>query len=170
MRARAAASIALAALLATGMAGCNFVTTQATTFRYDPSDGRSADVGDLQLRNILAVTEDGADANLVLIGVNRSSDPIDLIAQVGEGADRTAVSVTLEPGSNRIGYGELGQLLFSDIDAPAGSLLDVYFQYGDEAGRQVPVPVVDGELPEYEDLLPMPIPTPSGTPSDEPEA
>lgn len=163
MRARAAASIALASVLVTGLAGCNYVTTQATTFRYDPSDGIGATLGDLALRNVMAITEDGENVNLVFTVVNRSSEDIELTVSAGTGGDEVEASVELERGSTRVGESET-QLVLEGVDVVPGSLLPVYFQYGSEPGQQLKVPVLDAELPEYDGLLPSPTPTPTINP------
>lgn len=163
MRARAAASIALVVLLGGGLAGCNFTTPQATTYPYDPSDGVGTTVGEIELRNVLAITEDGTEANLVFSAVNNSDSDVTLTGQVGTGSSASDVTVTLTPGYNELGYDEAGQVVLTGVDSPAGSLMPVYFQYGEEPGKEINVPVLDGSLPEYEGLLPMPVPTPTDT-------
>ncbi len=57
-------------------------------------------------------------------------------------------------------------MLLVGIDSIPGSLLDIYFTDGSDAGREVPVPVLDATLEFYEELLPMPVPTPE--PSETP--
>jgi hypothetical protein len=157
VRARAAASVAVAALLAGGLAGCNFVTPQATLDQYAPTDGVNATIGDLALRNVLAITEDGSDVNLVLVAANTSGDDIDLTIQA-DGADAELV---VEPGQSTIGDDE--QLVLAGVDVTVGSLVDIYFQYGDEPGKRVRVPVLDGTLSEYADLVPTAEPTDEAT-------
>ena len=73
MKARLAASAALAIVLALGASGCAMLTYQATTEKYDASDGVSADIGDLDLRNILLVSEDALEqAVLLMLEIEKS--------------------------------------------------------------------------------------------------
>ena len=78
MKARLAASAALALGLALGASGCSMVTYQATTEHYDASDGVSLNVGELKVRNALVVSEDGVDGNLVMSVVNTGEDDVTL--------------------------------------------------------------------------------------------
>ena len=71
----------LASALVFGTTGCTFITSQATLNQYDPSDGISGRVGDLQLRNVLAIEgEDGKAVSLLLTVVN-SGGPHSLTIQ-----------------------------------------------------------------------------------------
>lgn len=169
MRARVVASAALAAAAAVALAGCNFVTPMATLKPYDPSDGVSATVGDVQVLNVLVLTEDGESGNLVFTAVNRSGEDVDLTVQYGEGADATDLEVEVAAsGTSEFGFGEGGQLFLEDLGVEPGQLLKVYFQYGGEEGAQLSVPVLDGGLDPYGDLLPTPTPTPTETGSPTP--
>ena len=129
------------------------VTYQATTEHYDASDGVSADIGDLDLRNVLVVSEDGVDGNLVLTVVNTGDEDAELGVQVGEGGGETLI-IEVEAGAT-VSLGEdEPPLLLEDIDAQPGSLLPIFFQYGSAEGIEKLVPVLDGRLPEYSDLTP----------------
>jgi hypothetical protein len=90
--------------------------------------------------------------------------------QYESGGEKVNVTVEVPARSSvDVGFGENGQLFLPGIDTPPGGLLPVYFQYGDEQGRQVRVPVLDGALyPDYADLLPTPTPTPTPDPEDQP--
>ena len=54
-------------------------------------------------------------------------------------------------------------MLLPGLDTPPGALVKIYFQYGDESGKQIDVPVLDTALEEYDGLLPSPMPTPTPT-------
>jgi hypothetical protein len=45
-------------------------------------------------------------------------------------------------------------LLIDEVDGPPGSTVTVYFQSGDAEGIEYQVPVLDGELDYYGELLP----------------
>jgi hypothetical protein len=154
VKARLAASAALALGLALGASGCSMLTYQATTEHYDASDGVSANVGDLDLRNVLIVSEDGADGNLVMTVVNTGEDDATLGVQFGEGGG-DVIEVEVEAGQTLVlGSDEEEPVLLEGIDAEVGGLLPMYFQYGDVEGVEKLVPILDARLPEYADLAP----------------
>jgi hypothetical protein len=128
------------------------VTYQATTEHYDASDGVSLNVGDLDVRNALVVSDDGVDGNLVMTVVNTGEDDVTLGVQVGSG-DTTEIEV--EAGQTlALGTEEEEPVLLEGIDAEPGGLVSLYFQYGDVEGVEKQVPVLDSRLPEYADLAP----------------
>jgi hypothetical protein len=154
VKARLAASAALAIGLALGASGCSMLTYQATTEKYDASDGVSADVGALDLRNVLIVSDDGVDGNLVMTVVNTSEEDATLGVQVGTGDGETT---EIEVGGGEtlvLGSEDDEPVLLEGIDAEVGGLLPLYFQYGDAEGVEKLVPVLDSSLPEYADLAP----------------
>jgi hypothetical protein len=154
VKARLAASAALALGLALGASGCSMLTYQATTEHYDASDGVSANVGDLDLRNVLVVSEDGADGNLVMTVVNTGDDDATLGVQFGEGGG-DVIEVEVDAGQTLVlGSDEEEPVLLEGIDAEVGGLLPMYFQYGDVEGVEKLVPILDARLPEYADLAP----------------
>lgn len=158
MQARIGAT-ALLALVTVALAGCAGNPPQ-TQQQYEPSDGISVSVGDLRVVNMIVLTDDGENGNLIGTAVNSSDEDIDVIFQWEGDGGRTDVSVEVPADSTLdLGYGEEGQLLLEGIDAEAGDLIQIYVQYGDEQGQEAQVPVLDGSLPEYSDYLPTPSPT-----------
>jgi hypothetical protein len=130
------------------------LTYQATTEHYDASDGVSANVGDLDLRNVLVVSEDGVDGNLVMTVVNTGDEDATLGVQFGEGGGEV-VEVEVEAGQTLVlGSDEEDPVLLEGMNAEVGGLLPMYFQYGDVEGIEKLVPVLDARLPEYADLAP----------------
>ena len=159
MKARAAAVVALAALVMTGVAACAPI---ASLKPYDASDGVSTTVGQVKVLNALVLTKSGNDGNLLFSAYNPTDESIQLNVQFADGSDRTTVRATLNPDTTTdFGYGKKGQFLLAGLDVKPGSLAHIYFQYGDEEGSQLTVPVLDGSLPQYQNLLPTPTPTPT---------
>ncbi|MEV8212596.1 hypothetical protein [Leifsonia sp. NPDC077715] len=159
MKARVATSVALALAVAFGTAGCGLVAPQATTKHYDASDGVSGSVGTVDVRNaiIIADAKDGTVGNLVVTLVN-TGDKSHRVA-ITAGGRGSAAHVTVQPGQVK----QLGQspdtasssnVLIPEFTAKPGQLYSVYFQYGDETGVNLKVPVLDGQLPEYSSLVP----------------
>ncbi|GAA2240057.1 hypothetical protein N1031_13015 [Herbiconiux moechotypicola] len=167
MRARFAASVLVLALVGAGTAGCAFITPQATTKEVEASDGVNADLGAVAVRNATLITEDGALASLLVSFVNTSDTTQDVTVQYEDGStgERVSQSVPVEGNGDITSFGATGaeQILLENVSAP-GSLFPVYFQYGDEEGKLVSVPVLTTSLPEYADLAPTPTPTVVVTP------
>ncbi|RXZ67364.1 hypothetical protein [Agromyces albus] len=154
MKARLAASAALALGLALGSSGCAMLTYQATTEAYTPSDGIAANIGDLDVRNVLIVSDDGVDGNLIMTVVNTGEEDVSLGLQFGDG-DSETLEVEVEAGESLVlGSDDEEPLLLEGIDTEPGSFLPVYFQYGDAEGVEKLVPVLDSSLPEYSSFAP----------------
>ena len=159
MKARVAASVALALAVAFGTAGCGFVAPQATTKHYDASDGVSGSVGQIAVRNAMIITvgSDGSVGSLVATLVNNDTKSHRVSVQ-GEGQSNATVYVTVQPGQvKEIGAhpkSSQGNVFFTNFDAKPGTLFPVYFQYGSSTGVNLKVPVLDGALPDYKSLVP----------------
>jgi hypothetical protein len=152
---RFAAAVALSAALMLGTTGCTFSAEIATQKDYDPSDGVGTDIGDLSLRNILLIGEDGDALNLVMTVVSASGSSQRLNVQWEADGGRVTESVFASAnGRTVIGGPEQPQLLVTDAGGELGGLVPLYFSYGSETGREVMVPVLNGSLPEYELYVP----------------
>ena len=155
MKVRIAASVVLAVGVLLGTSACNVFVPQATTIQYDASDGVSTSVGDLQIRNALLITDDGENANLV-VTVTNSSGSNQLLNIEVEGPSRS-VKNAVPVGSSAVNvFGAEGtpELTFNAAGVQAGSLVPVYFQYGDAEGQQILVPVLTSSLDQYSGLQP----------------
>lgn len=135
----------LASALVVGTAGCTFITPQGTLNQYDPSDGVQANLGDLQLRNVLAIAgEDGHAVSLLLTVVN-SGGPHSLKIQYDVDGEKTTITQVID-GNSTTSFGntlEEEQIVLLNPGVAAGGLLPVYFQYGQAEGKQLLVPVLD---------------------------
>jgi len=159
VKVRVATAAALAALVMLGVAACAPI---ASLKPYDASDGVSTTVGQVKVLNALVLTKSGKDGNLLFSAYNPTDGTIQLNVQYDDRGDRTTLHATLQPDATTdFGYGADGQFLLAGLGVKPGSLAHIYFQYGDEPGSQVPVPVLDGSLPQYQNLLPTPTPTPT---------
>lgn len=156
MRRRHTSTLAATAVILLGTTGCTFGAEIANLEPYDPSDGVSADVGDLGLRNILLIANEEGEANLVMTVVNDSGEDVSLNVQYDDGEARTTSSLSIPgfPERTRIGDVPEDGVIVSASELIAGGLYPVYFEYGDVPGELVMVPVLDGSLPEYESLVP----------------
>jgi hypothetical protein len=84
-----------------------------------------------------------------------------------DGLDPFTVSV---PAGKTVSFGaDEEPLRIEDLDTMPGATIEIHFQSGDGAGTKTEVPVLDGALPYYADLVPSatkPTPTPEPVPSD----
>lgn len=160
MRGRTAASIVLAAAVLLGTAGCDFIAPQSTTEHYDASDGVSGNVGSIDVRNAILITNDGTSANLVVTFVNQDTKSHRVEVQSTAGGESTNIFVTVDAGATRtVGIPDDAAVQFPNIDTQAGGLHKVFFQYGTETGLQLLVPVLTGAMAEYSTLTPTPVPS-----------
>jgi hypothetical protein len=108
------------------------------------------------VRNVLIVTdEEGVDGNLVAAIVNGTSEPQTLNIEYGEGSSKSAEKIRVPANTTvSLGTAETEPLLLEGIDTKPGANLPMFFQSGDSDGILFAVPVLDGSLDYYGDLLP----------------
>lgn len=154
---RAAASLILASALVVGTAGCTFLTSQATINQYDPSDGVQGNIGDLRLRNVVAIANEAGDAMSLLINVVNTGDgPHSLTIQYESDGTSTTITQVVKPGTTSFGNTvDEEQIVLTNTGVRAGGLVPVYFQYGTLPGTQLLVPVLEA-TDFYADLAPAP--------------
>lgn len=150
---RLVAVIALGSALALGTTGCTFITHQATTNPYPASDGVPFDEtgGDVVARNVFVVTtEDGEVGNLVGAFINEGSksSTVDI--------DVAGEQLTLRvPSEDRVSLGgDKMPLRIENLDVKPGATVEVLIVSGDGEATPAQVPVLDGSLPQYADLVP----------------
>lgn len=158
MKIRIASSIALAAALALGATGCSLIAPIATMTPYAPSDGIDVSVGGVDARNLMLIAdESGENFNVVFTGVNTGDAPAELtINFMDENSQLTAgAGFTVEPGSTVFGHpeGEAPPTFVTIPNLEAGAMITGFLQIPgiDEVERQIPV--LDGQLAEYEDFV-----------------
>lgn len=171
MKTRLAASIALAAALLVGTAGCTLAAHIGTIGGYEPSDGVSVTLDKVKVLNAIALSDNGEDVSLLATVVNNSDEDVKITFQIenADGDKDTSAELKLAAHSSA-GFGADGQdeIVFRDAGATVGGLLKVYAQVKGQPGKQVLVPVLDGQTAAYSDLIPGPAPTPTETATPEP--
>lgn len=156
MKSRLVASATLSALVLLGATGCTFITPQSTEIQYSASDGVNIPNSDgpLQIRNAMVIaTEDGATGNLVAAIVNATDESATLTVEIA-GLEPLTVRV---PAGETVSLGANEEPLRIDgLNTIPGATVEVYFQSGDATGESAELPVLDGTLPYYADLVPEP--------------
>lgn len=152
MKARLISALALAATVAVGTAGCAFITPQATTYEYAPSDGVSVNAGDVKVRNALfIVNDDNSVFNLTMTTVNDTDSEKSLVVTLVIGGERMTKEVAVPPRLTQFGNPEKGQetVTFDELDARAGETIKTFFEADYSGEVEQYVPVLDGTLVEY---------------------
>jgi len=166
VRARIAASVVLAAGILFGTSACGFFAPQSTLIQYNASDGVSGDLGAIQIRNGLLLSADGQLANLVVSVVNPTDSVQNLLVQYESSTGKVSQNVDIEPNTTvTLGTDGAPSVVLENMDSQPGSLFPVFFQYGEETGIQLLLPVLTGFHDEYSNLLPTIAPSPSATPA-----
>lgn len=156
MKSRLLASIVLGTAVVLTATGCNMLAPQATTLQYNPGDGMSVNTGTIQVLNALVISEDGEDGNLVVAFYNKDEEnDATIFIEFGENGQGGEAAMEIPAGSLvSLGGDYEDPLLLEGIDTQPGGRLPMYFQSGDGEGQLVLVPVLDGSLPYYADLVP----------------
>lgn len=136
--------------------------------QYNASDGVSGDVGKMHIRNALLLSTDGERANLVVSVVNPTDTQQSLLVQYESSTGKVSREVPVD-GNTTVTFGTDGapSVVLENMDSQPGSLFPVFFQYGEETGVELLLPVLSGIQGEYSTLMPTPAPTeaPSETPT-----
>ena len=157
-RVRRAAATGVIALAMLGTAGCSAVNEQATTREYSPSDGIVENIGDLQLRNILVVSNgNGEPGRLIGTFVNDSADSQSFSLAVGG----STLSWDLPAGGKVVLEDEPNETV-SVVEVEAGSGIDGQLKLDGET-TELDIPVVNGDQPNYRPYLPTPTPSQSSS-------
>jgi len=152
---RMAATIALAAAIMVGASGCTFSANIATQKEYDPSDGVGTTLGPVSVRNVLLITDEGNNLNVVMTVANNSDEAIDLEVEWNLENTEGEEFIELEPmGLTEVGGPGEQEIVIDGTDVVVGSLVPLFFSYEGAEGSQIEVPVLDGSLPEYELYVP----------------
>ena len=173
MNIRALATTTLTATLLLGTAGCGIFVDAATLNPYSASDGLNVDVGGLQLRNVLVITDESGDASLVFTIVNDTTNVQYLTVEL---RTDTPVDLTIvaNEGLTKVGLADGNPAIAAGTELKPGQYVDIYFQYGGQDGVTMAIPVLDGTYELYAPyapslFVPEPVVTPSATPSPTPK-
>ena len=167
-RAQRAAATGVIALAVLGVSSCSAVNEQATVREYSPSDGIVENVGEVQLRNILMVSNgNGEEGRLLGTVVNASPEDINFSLATGG----TTLNWSIAAG-DKVVFEDTpaAEVTVPSVDTLPGTGLRADAGNGTETVA-VDIPVVDGTLKDYREYLPSPsaVPTDVATmlPSDQ---
>lgn len=147
--------------------GCTAINPQSTTLVYSASDGVRKDMGQLQLRNVLVVSEAaGSPGRLIGTFYNQSDADITLTVS---GAQGSQTEITVSPGTPLVLDTAGDKAILSTMAEPPGAMepLELRQSGGATESSTINVPILDGTLHEYKSLVPTADPTvaPSAAPT-----
>ena len=151
---RVLSALAISTLVITITTGCQFMQPVRSLDPYAPSDGFQTDINELKARNMMILELENEHA---LIGsfVNSGNESLEVKVQVISGGNRADTYVgVLAGGKTDLGYnGNPPKLLELPGDVIAGQLYPIFIQVENETPRELLVPVMDGSLQEYQEMI-----------------
>ncbi len=147
------AAVAAAGVLA--LTGCSATNPITTSMAYNVVDGVQADLTeDLAGHNLLIFTSgEGEVGTMYGALLNHTRESVEYTIEI-EGADRVTVEV---PARSTVLLGEAGEEVPIDsVGAAPGASVPVTLSTPEAGSIEVRVPVFDGTLPEYQDVVPEP--------------
>lgn len=148
--ARRPLAILIAAAAVGGAAACSPIETVGN---YAPSDGVRASIGNqIAAENLMIVTtEEGAEGVLVGGLTNRWDErtAVDFLFEGSEGA----VTVRLAGNASVLLGPQDEAVTIPAVAAPPGDLLDVQISSPESGSVILSIPVLDGTVPPYDQLL-----------------
>lgn len=143
--------IAFAAVALAALTGCSVTNPIQTQVVYSASDGVRVTVGaTIEAKNLIVLTDaQGEPGALIGAVTNRGAqDTIVTIDVVGAGRHE----VPLTAGQSFRFVGE-DVLRFDAVDARPGQTMAITVSSGNEGATSATVPVLDGTLPEYAEVI-----------------
>lgn len=144
--------------------GCGYINAQQTTEQYSASDGTRTDLGPLQLRNMMIISDDEDKPGRVIGAVyNTSANDVKLTIN-GAGGSQTQVPV--KKNSYVLLNDSADPAILSTSGGKPGSLVEVTIREdGTNLDAKFKMPVLDATITDYKKYLPTAEPTSSSTAS-----
>ncbi|MFC8304832.1 hypothetical protein ACFUCV_14240 [Specibacter sp. NPDC057265] len=155
--------IAAIGIGAMAFTGCSAINPQSTTMIYSASDGVRLDLGQMQLRNVLVVSEGAGEAGRVSGSFYNQSDSD--ITLTFSGAAGSQTEITVKPGIPVILNSDNDAAVLSTVEQPPGSVesIDLRTSGAESQTATLQVPILDGTLKEYQNLVPTTAPSAEAT-------
>ncbi|WP_395858408.1 hypothetical protein [Arthrobacter sp. KBS0702] len=144
--------------------GCGYINPQQTSVQYSASDGTRTDLGPLQLRNMMIISDGESKPGRVIGAVyNTSSNDVKLTIN---GASGSQTQVSVKKNSYVLLNDSTDAAILSTSGGKPGSLVEVTIREdGTNADAKFKMPVLDASITDYKKYLPIAEPTSSGTAS-----
>ena len=156
-RVLAGATISVAAL---ALSGCQLASPIQTNVPYQPADGVAVDLGDVQVRDLVIVTDaKGGVGTLSGLVVNRGAEPVTVTFATGPGALASTRAIIPAGTPTRLsGVEGVTPVTIPSIAASPGDMVSLVVSTPDAGAPVVSVPVL---LPTgyYASITPPPVQT-----------
>lgn len=141
--------------------GCSYINPQQTSEQYSASDGTRTDLGPLQLRNMLIIS-DGENKPGRVIGAVYNSSSKDVKLTV-KGADGSQTQVSVKKNSYTLLNDSTDAAILSTTGGKPGTVVEVTIaEDGTNQNAKFKIPVLDSTIVDYKKYLPTAEPTSSG--------
>lgn len=159
-------AVATLAAAVVALSGCQGFSPIQTDVAYQPADGVSVDLGDVQIRDLLVVSAArGETGTLSGLMVNRSTEPVVVTFATDPGGE-ARVLVPASGLARLSGVERATPATLPSIDAGPGDMLNLIVSTPASGAPEVSVPVL-APTGYYTGLTPAPVET-SPEPSPEP--
>ncbi|RYV51225.1 hypothetical protein [Pengzhenrongella frigida] len=143
--------VGIVALLPLTVAACSPIVT---TKPYSPSDGIRVELGSsLSAANLLIISAAEGEPGVLIGGLTNSTDKATTVTLSPQGASEATVRVPAG-ATVLLGGGDDPPLELDTVDVAPGQVLPVTLSTPDGGSEAVSIPVLDGTLPQYADLVP----------------
>jgi len=142
--------LALSATLTAGLAGCSVVSPIMTAEDYEAGDGTMIVIDRVRALNLMIVTEAEGESGILLGAVSNRDNTDHTVAISLDGIDVFSDTVTAET-TFLLEEGE--PVIVDSVPGAPGSMVDVAFSVSGAGSQTESVPVVDGTLPGYAEVL-----------------
>jgi len=142
---------ALGVLVALSLSGCALTAQITTGLPYSASDGTGATVDGVVAQNMLLVTA-GAGDKAALVGsfYNETGAPVTVVLTVEQ---TKATFIIPSKSTVNVGVGTGDTKLITTTTVAPGLTSDITINVDRAASSTKPVPVMDGTLPSYKEVL-----------------
>ncbi|MCB5281066.1 MULTISPECIES: hypothetical protein [Micrococcaceae] len=163
-RGKLAIATAALAISLLSVTGCGYINPQQTSQQYAASDGTQANVGPLQLRNMMIISSAEDKPGRVVGAVYNSSSTDVTLTIRGSAGSQTQVPV--KKNSYTLLNESTDEAILSTTGGAPGSLVEVSLREdGTNQSTTFKVPVLDATISDYKQYLPTATPTESATPT-----
>ncbi|WP_207345283.1 hypothetical protein [Arthrobacter sp. E3] len=158
-RAQRLSLIAAIGIGAMTFTGCSATNPQSTTMEVAVSDGVNLNLGSLELRNVLVISKaEGSPGRVLGTFYNKADSDITLTIS---GAQGSQTEITVKPSMPLVLNGESDKAILSTMGAAPGAVETLELRSSGAASETatLEVPVLDGTLSEYKNMVPTAEPT-----------
>ena len=147
-------AVALSAALMLGTTGCSLTHNVESLKEYAPSDGSQVNIGDLKIRNLIALSKGTETGQTVLIGsiVNSGTEDHLVIINPTNAADRIDDLVFNVKAGQTLSFGNAGPdsavLLNSGFEPGSNTTLFIWVDQNTSA-NPITVPVLEDKPEQY---------------------